>query len=57
VVKDVKNYVALKARYCEDEGRAYEEGSDERKRRTQEAIRTSLAEHCITEPNFDMNQI
>jgi hypothetical protein len=57
VVKDVKNYVALKARYCEDEGRAYEEGSDERKRRTQEAIRTSLAEHCINEPSFDMNQL
>ena len=57
VKKDVRRYSAMKARYCDDEMRAYEEGTAERKRRTQEAIRTSLSEHCETDPNFNMNLI
>ncbi len=57
MLKDVKNYGALKSRYCEDEGKAYEQGSAERQRRTEAAIRTSLAEHCLTEPNFNMNEL
>lgn len=55
--KDVRRYSAMKARYCDDEMRAYQEGTPERKRRTQDAIRTSLSEHCETDPNFNMNLI
>lgn len=57
VRRDVKDYTKIRERYCEDEGRSFDVGTPERRRRTIEAMRVSLSEHCRQDPNFNVQEL